>query len=528
AEMLGRIPKPSFNLDWAPTCEQALEAIGSGRYDVLLLDYFLGSANGLDLLGNVVVRKCGAPVIVLTTHGQYELDIRAMEAGATDFLVKGEFDAPLLERSIRYAIDRKQTEEELKQHRNDLETLVRQRTIQHAEARADAEKRAIEAERRQAILEALLEHIPEGIAIVNSPELSVQAISRYALEMAGLSREEFERRYFTCSESSFDGSLREAAEFPLTVLDSALSGEVVSNQEKLLKTPHGERVSVLVSAGPIHDSSGNTTGAIAAWRDISELKHVQEELKRARDEMEQRVYQRTLELAETLVKLKESREELKYLASQLIRAQEDERKRIARDMHDSIGSSLSAVKFCLECAANQSAENSIRPETLQQLSSAMEQAIEESRRIMTDLRPSILDDIGVIPTVNWFCRRYESIYSDISVEKKIDIEEEIIPEHLKITIFRIIQEAMNNSAKYSQARNVMLSLTFADDRIELGIEDDGIGFNPETVTRGDRSSFGLTYMRERAELSGGSLEIVAAPGKGTLIRATWNCGGFLD
>lgn len=523
-EMLAEIPAAKCSLDWAPTCAKGVEAIGRERYDVILLDYFLGDADGLELLGNAAVRESGIPVIILTTHGRYEFDVRAMEAGAADFLVKGELSTPLLERSIRYAIDRKRTEEELKQHRHNLESLVRERTIQHAEARAEAETRAMEAERRQAVLEALLEHIPEGIAIVDAPGLTVQAVSKYALELVGLSRREFETRYFPGSQLPPDHCPSDIPELLLPVIKAALQGSIISNEQQTLGTPSGDRISVLVSAGPIRDSAGNTTGAVAAWRDISEMKRIQEELRRARDELEQRVYQRTLELAETLVELKESREELKYLAKQLIRAQEDERKRIARDMHDSIGSSLSAVKFCLECVARQSEENAINPETLAQLSTAMEQAIEESRRIMTDLRPSILDDIGIIPTVGWFCRRYESIYSGISVEKDIRIEEETIPEHLKITIFRIIQEAMNNSAKYSRARNLKLSLVFQDGAIQLKITDNGIGFNPETVTRGGgRATFGLRYMRERVELSGGLLEIASTPGEGTTVRATWNC-----
>ena len=156
---------------------------------------------------------------------------------------------------------------------------------------------------------------------------------------------------------------------------------------------------MLLSAGPIKDTLGNVTGAVAAWRDVSELKRIREELRIAHDNLELRVHQRTRELAQTLIELKESREELRLLASQLIRAQEDERKRIAREMHDSIGSSLSAVKFSLENVAAQLNRNPRIQESFLTLSKAMEQAIDESRRIITDLRPSMLDDLGIIATV---------------------------------------------------------------------------------------------------------------------------------
>ena len=168
SDMLAEIAR--FSLDWVQSYEEGLEALSRQEHDVYLLDYLIGAHNGLDLLKDAVARGCKAPIIFLTAHGNYSVDLKVMEAGASDYLVKGEFTSPVLERSIRYSLMGKHIEEELKQHRSNLEELVRQRTIQHAEARADAERRANEAERRQAILEALLEYIPEGIAVVDSPE----------------------------------------------------------------------------------------------------------------------------------------------------------------------------------------------------------------------------------------------------------------------------------------------------------------------------------------------------------------------
>jgi len=261
---------------------------------------------------------------------------------------------------------------------------------------------------------------------------------------------------------------------------------------------------------------------VAAWRDISELKRIQEELRIARDNLELRVQQRTQELAETLMELRESREELKVLASQLLRAQEDERKRIAREIHDSIGSSLSAVKFCVENAAARLTENPEVRESFMTLSRAMEQAIDESRRIMTDLRPSLLDDFGIIATIGWFCRNFESIYTDIPVEKDIRLEESQVPENLKIIIFRIIQEAMNNSAKHSRASKISLVLSSEEGCIALHVRDEGVGFDRAAVaSKGPGAKFGLTSMRERAELSGGEFEIESIRERGTTISVRW-------
>ena len=523
SDMLAEAENTKFKLAWVQTYEAGLEAICKGEHDVYLLDYFMGSDNGLDLLKKAVEEGCKAPIIFLTAQGNYAVDLEAMEAGASDYLAKGEFTVPILERSIRYSIMSKHIEEELKQHRSNLEELVRKRTIQHAEARADAERRAHEAEERQAILEALLEHIPVGIILVDSTDLQVRALSRYAVDTVGLAGgKEKRNRPLTDLDLSIADLWPDSSGLLKPIRDAALRGRIASNREHTLKVRGEDNVPVLVSAGPIRDSLGNVTGAVAAWKDISELKHVQEELRIARDNLELRVQQRTQELAETLIELKESREGLKLLASQLIRAQEDERKRIAREIHDSIGSSLSAVKFCVENAAAQLTENPGVRKSFMTLSKAMEQAIDESRRIVTDLRPSVLDDFGIVATIGWFCRRFESIYTDIPVEKDIRLEESQVPENLKIIVFRIIQEAMNNSAKHSRARKISLGLSFEDGCIALRIRDDGVGFDRAAVaSKGPGAKFGLTSMRERAELSGGEFEIESIRESGTTISVRW-------
>jgi PAS domain S-box-containing protein len=523
SDMLAEAENTRFKLAWVKTYEAGLEAICKEEHDVYLLDYFIGAHNGLGILKKAVEGGCKAPVIFLTAHGNYEIDLEAMEAGASDYLAKGEFTVPILERSIRYSIESKRIEEELKEHRSNLEELVRERTIQHAEARADAERRAREAEGRQAILEALLEHIPVGIVLVNSPSLQVQALSRYAVDMVGLAgREQKRSQPLTDLDLSVADLWPDSSGLLKPIKDAALRGKIASDQEHAVKVRCEENIPVLVSAGPIRDSLGNVTGAVAAWRDISELKRIQEELRIARDNLELRVQQRTQELAETLMELRESREELKLLASQLLRAQEDERKRIAREIHDSIGSSLSAVKFCVENAAARLTENPEVRESFMTLSRAMEQAIDEARRIMTDLRPSLLDDFGIIATIGWFCRGFECIYTDIPVEKDIRLEESQVPENLKIIIFRIIQEAMNNSAKHSRARKVSLGLSFEDGCIALRVSDDGVGFDrAAAASKGQGAKFGLTSMRERAELSGGEFEIESIRKIGTTVSVRW-------
>ncbi len=218
-----------------------------------------------------------------------------------------------------------------------------------------------------------------------------------------------------------------------------------------------------------------------------------------------------------------SAKQLRLLSSKLLTAQEEERKRIARELHDSIGSSLSAVKYTLESTiqGTQEQDNTTR-QALEKLISVTQHAIEESRRIMTDLRPSMLDDLGIVITTGWLCREFRKIYSHIEIERHVEVEESEIPERLKIVIFRILQEGLNNIAKYSDARHVNISLTKTDDHLNLEIEDNGKGFDPNALTRSDRKGgLGLGSMKERTELTGGTFAIESKIGQGTRIQSIW-------
>ena len=223
--------------------------------------------------------------------------------------------------------------------------------------------------------------------------------------------------------------------------------------------------------------------------------------------------------------IQRSKVELRSLSSRLLSIQEEERRKIARELHDGIGQSLSAVKFLIENILQKStfAGSSSSIQSLETVIPMIQNAIEEVRRIQTSLRPPILDDLGIIPTVSWFCREYQKIYSKIDIQRDIHIEENEVPDSLKTVIYRVLQEAMNNIAKYSQATRVRLSLKKKDEEVELVVEDNGVGFAPQEVLseERDRRGFGLTSMRERTELSGGSFSIESEKGAGTRVRTVW-------
>jgi PAS domain S-box-containing protein len=301
----------------------------------------------------------------------------------------------------------------------------------------------------------------------------------------------------------------------------------------------------LVSTTPLCNAHGQLIGAVHVARDITQRKRAEEalrqrtlELQQLTETLEQQVQERTAELgaandelrnqidecARIESALKKSESDLRHLSVELLNAQEKERKMIAGEIHDSIGSSLSAIKFKVENALTEVVDKS--PETTTALKSVIpivQGAIEEARRIQMNLRPSMLDDLGILATISWFCRQFESTYSKIRISQSIEIEEHEVPGSLRTVIFRVLQEGLNNIAKHSTAKVASLSLRKTDQTIELVIQDNGQGFDlskaqaPEGTTHG----LGLESMRERTELSGGAFVIESTQGKGTMIRVSW-------
>jgi PAS domain S-box-containing protein len=236
----------------------------------------------------------------------------------------------------------------------------------------------------------------------------------------------------------------------------------------------------------------------------------------------------TTEQMQTAQALRESRDELRRLSSLLVTIQEDERRRIALDLHDGLGQSLSLIKLSLENAATQLAAGAAGEagESLQQLIPRVRQALVEVRRVATELRPSILDDLGILATLSWFFREFEAACSHIAVEKAFNVAEHEVPVSLQITLYRILQEATNNIVKHASADRVRVNLDRIDDVLHLLIEDNGCGFDPDSIPfeEGKARGLGLLSMQERASFSGGTYRIDSTPGQGTRIEVSWPCG----
>jgi signal transduction histidine kinase len=250
---------------------------------------------------------------------------------------------------------------------------------------------------------------------------------------------------------------------------------------------------------------------------VRDLEKVTVSLRKSRDELDLRVEQRTAALEKANI-------ELRQIPSKLLAVLEEERRRLASELHDSIGQTLAAIKFRLEMVLKLMVEGdgTAASKHLEQFVPILQRSIEETRCIYMGLRPSMLDTHGLFATLEWQRRECMGLYPDRHIELETGIAEEEIPESLKISIFRIAQESLNNVAKHSSAEWVDISLSKSGDGIELVVSDDGVGMDLDLImqTRTGRS-LGLTGMRERAELTGGKFTIESTLGEGTTIRVFW-------
>ena len=209
------------------------------------------------------------------------------------------------------------------------------------------------------------------------------------------------------------------------------------------------------------------------------------------------------------------------LFRRVVAAQEAERQRIARDLHDETGQSLTAIGMGLRGLSGKlSSRNKEAFGTLHKLESLTADSLQELERLISDLRPSHLDDLGLSAALRWYAGKIQE-HSTISVRVDIVGEEHDLDDAMKITIFRIIQESLNNIIKHAQASHVNIYLRFEEKNVRINVRDNGIGFDLDQVKqkRTSRASLGLAGMEERAALLGGTVIVQSRPGYGTEVEA---------
>jgi len=278
--------------------------------------------------------------------------------------------------------------------------------------------------------------------------------------------------------------------------------------------------------------------AVAIVADVTALHLAREALHANNAELETRVRVRTDELADAnrdlqneIMRresaeqaLRRSRNELATLSRRQIAAQENERKRIARELHDSVGQQLSAIKYSLERIepALQSRTPESQLQVLRRAVTGLQDALEELRGIAMNLRPPVLDDLGAASAVSWFCREFAQSYPALQLQEAVSVSDADVPERLGIAVFRSVQELLNNVAKHAQAHRVMVSLSRRVDQLVLEVNDDGVGLGKITPPTALRSGRGIHNLRERAEMTGGQLTLSSGEsGTGSHARIEW-------
>ena len=241
------------------------------------------------------------------------------------------------------------------------------------------------------------------------------------------------------------------------------------------------------TASPIRDNDGEIIGAIETLEDVTERKNAEKNLR--------------------------------YYLQEITKAQEEERKRIARELHDSTAQTLIALLHQLENLLSEKAKLPVREaKALWGFHEQIRDILQEVRHFSRDLRPSILDDLGLLPALEWVTEELKSEYG-VEASLKVVGSERRLYQETELLLFRIVQEALRNTAKHAQASKAEVKVKFEENKIMVTISDNGIGFQiPESLgALPYTGKLGLAGMQERVQLLGGSLKLKSELGKGTTV-----------
>jgi two-component system CheB/CheR fusion protein len=270
---------------------------------------------------------------------------------------------------------------------------------------------------------------------------------------------------------------------------------------------------------------GQLTGYAKVARDLTHQKNAEDEVRRAHDELEVRVEERTRELAAANDSLRREvfeRQRVEdarvFLLRQLVNAQEAERRRISRELHDQLGQQVSALSLKLALLRERKGLEPAVHAELEQLESLAKELDSDLDFLVWELRPTALDDLGLVDALSDYVATWSKHFNvPVELDTSDMIDSRLEPE-IETVLYRMTQEALNNVAKHAQAKSVWMKLARRGDQVLLTISDDGVGFDTAQPFGTGAKGLGLVGMRERAALGGGSVNIESRPGAGTIVR----------
>lgn len=443
--------------------QEALKSVEDQCPDLILMDIRIkGDMDGIQTTENIQERH-DIPIIYLTAYADEKTLARAKITEPYGYIIKP-FDKKILYTIIEMALYKNRMERKLKQNEKWLSTT--------------------------------LYSIGDGVIATDALE-NVKLINRAAQDLTGYTDSYASgkplKEVFVIMEEETGVPLED----PVTILLSDTS----EMKAYILRDRDGNDKYVTISGSLIEDARQHKTGVVLVFADIT----TQRNAEREREKL--------------FKKVSSAQERLRILSKRLLDVQEAERRHIARELHDEIGQILTAIKINLQTAFKLSGTNKIEKHITEGVE-LVEEAIQHVRKLSIDLRPSMLDDLGLVPALRWYIDRQAQRFG---FNAKVIAEgiNERLPSEVEITCFRISQEALNNIIKHAKADYVEIKLFFENNDLHLQINDNGAGFVLySAVQKGLKGeSMGLLGMQERVELAGGKLKILSKPGSGTTVHA---------
>lgn len=350
----------------------------------------------------------------------------------------------------------------------------------------DRIRTAQELQRSQARLLAVVKFLPVGVVVVEAPSGKLilandrhEHLLRYTLVPGTTLWEQAGQR-----ASHADGRPYEYREWPIA--RAIRAGEVVLDEEIWIERGDGTRACLSINAAPIFDGTGKISAAVTAFTDVTEHKQLAEE----------RV----------------------MLARRLVNAQEDERLRVARELHDEMGQDLTALSLGLKALEDAGDLRDLK-HSLPGIRKLVEQMSIQVHHTASTLRPMLLSHLGLRQAVEDMVVTWSERLS-VSADAHLEALADPLNDEAATTVYRVVQEALTNVARHSQAQSISVTAQISDDLLRVAIEDDGRGFDCKIIEKMRPECFGLSGMRERLMLVGGDFAVESAPGQGTTIYAS--------
>ena len=444
----------------AETLAAGILIAGSKRPDLVLLDLFLPDSSGIETVEAMTAARPGIPIVVFTGYDDNDLALAALQAGAQDYLIKGQFDHTGLARAVRYALVRGKLEAHLR------------------------------------LFEAALNSVANGIVITDI-EGRVQWVNPAFTQLTGFPAAEALGR----NPGELVKSGRQDQAFYQHMWQTILSGQEWRG-ELVNRRKDGTLYDEAIAIAPVLGSDGAIQHFVTIKQDISERKRAEERILEMAAGLEEQVNIRT--------------QQLRRVSAQLVLTEERERRFLAQELHDNLGQLLAVIKIKLNSFAGDSRRSSDR-----QLLELVSQAEQSARMITQQLSPPILRTLGFVPALEWLAEEIERRYG-LVVHVDLEGEPKPFTDEMQAILYRSARELLINVAKHAGVGEASLSFLCDESRLTLVVSDDGDGFDPagSADALSGQHSFGLSSIYERIVNTGGEMEVDSSPGYGTAVTLT--------